>query len=68
MSIRVIAMLGTVWERMWRGKDRARQRLLAAAGRAIEDEQRRSRAESRARFWTEMREGEREAAARCPSD
>lgn len=68
MSARLMAMLEDVWERLWRGKDRARRRLAAAAVRTMEDERNWSRAESRAHFWTELREGEREAAARCTAD
>lgn len=68
MSAQLWKTFANLWGRVWQGDNRARRRLNLAAGRALDDEQKRSRAEARAHFWTQLREGEREAAARCAPD
>ena len=57
MQTRLLEMLEGLWKSFW-----SRRPLVAAKKRHDEN---RDRAAPRSRFWTELREGQREAEARA---
>ena len=50
---------------VWQQTGRARELLRLFAGKRQRDQEDRRRSAARARFWADLREGQREAEAHC---
>jgi hypothetical protein len=65
MRTRLRQALARWWRWPWRRDGRERGVVGPIAAKKEQDEEASRWAEARARFWTELREGQREAEAHC---